>query len=105
MIEDNKNQSQEENSSGKEHAPAHDTSAKRPQEERGQSEAGNADHDRYAPYAKPDLVESDSINKSQYVDVQLVFDSAEKVKKEIAKIIVGQDELVEKLLASLFVGG
>ncbi|NNE55359.1 MAG: MoxR family ATPase [Flavobacteriales bacterium] len=51
------------------------------------------------------MVESDSINKSQYVDVQLVFDSAEKVKKEIAKIIVGQDELVEKLLASLFVGG
>jgi len=42
---------------------------------------------------------------NQYVDVSLVYDSVEKIKDEVAKVVIGQDQLIEFLLAGLFTNG
>ncbi len=43
--------------------------------------------------------------KPQGVDVRPVQERAERVKNEIAKVIVGQEEMLEQLMIALFTGG
>jgi MoxR-like ATPase len=46
-----------------------------------------------------------SMSKSTYVDVSLVSSSVENIKREISKVIIGQENLIELLMTGLFVGG
>ena len=39
------------------------------------------------------------------IDLSLVRESVEKIKQEVSKVLVGQEEMVELLLVSLFSGG
>ena len=44
-------------------------------------------------------------NQSDVKNIELLSQSIDKVRKEIAKVIIGQDEIIEQLLVSLFARG
>lgn len=82
-------------------------------EENGQENAQNEEQNPYAPKPEktptPPMPETPELTTSsfgsQYVDVTLVANAVEKIKDEVAKVVVGQDELVEFLLTGLFTNG
>jgi MoxR-like ATPase len=48
---------------------------------------------------------SSSFNPYQYVDVSPVQNGVQQIKTEVAKVVVGQDQMIELLLAAICVGG
>lgn len=63
------------------------------------------DHSNYAPSSMPEMPSIESIQVHQHVDVKPVYHGVEQVKTQIAQMVVGQDDLVELLIASMLVGG
>lgn len=60
--------------------------------------------DRFAPRGAADIGGAE-VQSAASVNVNEVFHAVEQIKDEISKVVVGQDQLVELMCASLFVGG
>ncbi len=67
------------------------------------------DSENSSPYAPTASEPAQDIANTQfgyqYADVKLVYNSVENIKNEVAKVVVGQENLVELLLTGLFTGG
>jgi len=57
----------------------------------------------YNPSPQPEVVNTSW--QQNTIDVSKVSDAVDKVKDEISKVIIGQDEMIDLLIASLFVSG
>lgn len=53
----------------------------------------------------PELSNIDAIRVAQHVDVKPVYDMVEKVRAQVGKVVIGQDHLIELMIASILVGG
>jgi MoxR-like ATPase len=62
-------------------------------------------HESYAPPSIPELPNIDAIRVAQHVDVKPVYDMVEKVRDQVGKVVIGQDHLIELMIASILVGG
>ena len=86
-------QEQEANQKSK---PAGDTTSSSP---------SISDNERCAPPSLPELTEVDAIQDHRHVDVKPVFEMVEKVQGQVAQVVIGQEDLIELMLASILVGG
>lgn len=59
----------------------------------------------YAPPSMPELSNIDAITVAQHVDVKPVYDMVEKVRAQVGKVVIGQNHLIELMIASILVGG
>jgi len=62
-------------------------------------------HEGHTPPSLPDLPKIDAIQGHRHVDVKPVFEMVEKVREQVAQVVIGQEDLIELMLASILVGG
>lgn len=101
-MEENKDNTPEENTSNNEEKASENT------DEGNSTNAGVEPKNDIADLQNEETPAENVIEKItafQNVDVGPVYHAVEKIKAEISKVVIGQDQLVEFLLTGLFTGG